>query len=127
VSRLTRSASYLLVLLLSFELAVWGGFLVGARPFGVAFPVAAVVAGVGNLGLGAAGGRIAQRTVGAVLPELVWLAVALALATMRPEGDTVVPATLRGYAFLAVGAIAGAVAIGLAMGRGATPQGQDGR
>ena len=127
MSRLTRSVAYALVLLLSLEVAVWGAFLVGVRPFGSAFPLAAVVAALGNLALGRAGSRVLQRGLGAVFPALIWLGVALVLASQRPEGDLVVTATLRGYAFLAVGAIAAAVSVGLATSHRATPEGPFGR
>jgi hypothetical protein len=127
VTRWAAAASFTLVVVLAVELAVWGCFLVAARPFGVGLPVAAVVALVGNLGLGVVGARILQRVVGAVVPGALWLVIVLRLASRTNEGDTLVPASLRGYAFLGVGAVAAAVAVGLAMGTRATPRGPDGR
>lgn len=126
MSRPARWASYALVLVLTVELAVWGAFLVGARPFGQAFPLAALVALVGNLVVGVAGGRVLGRQAGAVLPGVIWLVIALALGTRKQEGDVVVTSSLRGLAFLVTGAVAAVVAVGLA-DRAATPRGPAGR
>lgn len=125
---MSRVASYALVLVLGVELALWEAFLVAARPFGTALPLAAAVALVGNVAVGVAGGRVLGRPLGAVVPGVLWLGVALFLGTKTAEGDVVVTSTFRGMAFLLVGTAAAAVPIGLAAARregtfrsGATP------
>ena len=129
-SRAADAASYALVLVLTVELAVWGSFLVAARPLGHPLPVAALVAVVGNLALGLAGGRVLRRRLGAVVPGVLWLAIALTLGSARPEGDVVVTETFRGLAFLFAGTVAAAAPVallGVRPGPGATPGASGGR
>ncbi|MGZ6825344.1 MAG: DUF6113 family protein [Mycobacteriales bacterium] len=121
MTRVGTVAAYALVLVLAVELALWGAFLVGARPLGHALPVAALVALVGNLVVGRAGARVRGRRAGAVVPGGLGLAVALVLGSKRPEGDVVVTSTFRGLAFLFVGTLAAAAAAG------ATPGAPDSR
>lgn len=120
-----RGLIYLLVVLLSVELALWEAFLVAARPFGLALPVSAVLAGVGNLVVGLGGARVLRHPAGAAIPGVLWLSIALALGTGTAAGDRVVPGTWRGQAFLLIGTAAAAAAVGLAANArktGATPQ-----
>lgn len=98
---------YALVLLVALELAVLEAFLVAARPFGIALPLSATLAAVGNAVLGRAGARVLRRPLGAAVPGLVWLGVALSLGTRGPGGDTVVTNTWRGIAFLVAGGCLG--------------------
>ena len=56
-------ARYALVLVVALELAVGESFLVAARPFGMALPVSAVLAVVGNVTLGLLGARVLGRPV----------------------------------------------------------------
>ncbi|MEX2289976.1 MAG: hypothetical protein WD794_06575 [Mycobacteriales bacterium] len=107
------AASYALVLVLTLLFALWGAFLVPLRVGGVPLPVSWLLAAVGNGAVGWAGGRLLGRP-GAALPGLLWLAVALTLGSQRAEGDLIVPGTLPGVVFLLVGAVASAVAYGLA-------------
>lgn len=107
------AASYALVLVLTLLLAVWGAFLVPLRLWGVPLPVSWLLAAVGNGAVGWAGGRLLGPP-GAAFPGLLWLAVALTLGSQRAEGDLIVPGTLPGVGFLVVGAIASAVAFGVA-------------
>jgi len=100
------AATYLLVLVLSVELAVWGAFTVLLRVGGQPVPLGIAVAVVGNVVLGTWGGRVLGRRAGAIGPGLVWLVVVLQLASTRPEGDLVVVSGLRGFAFLIAGAVA---------------------
>jgi hypothetical protein len=111
-------ATYLLVLVVSVELAIAECFLTGARPWGHPLPVAAALAAVANPLLGYAGGRVLRRGAGAVLPGLVWLALVTLLGAQRPEGDVVVPSTARGWTLIAVGAVAAVIGGVL----GATPR-----
>jgi len=117
-------ARYALVLVVALELAVGESFLVAARPFGIALPVSAVLAVVGNVTLGLLGARVLGRPVGAALPGLVWLAVALVLGTKRAEGDVVVTSSWRGISFLVGGAAAaaGVMALSSAGKNRATPE-----
>ncbi len=104
---------------------MWEAFLVAARPLGLALPVSAVLAGVGNLVVGLAGARVLRHSVGAVLPRVLWLGIALALGTGTAAGDHVVPGDFRGTAFLLTGTAAAAAAgglAGIARKPGATPQ-----
>jgi hypothetical protein len=116
-SRVPVAIRYGLVLVVALELACWESFLTASRPFGRPVPVAAVLAAVGNLAVGAAGGRVLGRPLGAALPGLLWLAVALLLGTGTAAGDVIVPESGRGVAFLLVGAAAAAAAVALAAGR----------
>lgn len=125
-----RPVAYGLVLLLSLELAVWEAFLVAARPFGTAFPLAAVLAVAGNVLLARAGRQVSGRPMGAYGPSLVWLAVAVVLSLPGPGGDAVVPGTGRGVLWLVAGmlaSVAGAGLMGTNRASRATPQGQNGR
>jgi len=118
------------VLVLTVELAVWEAFLVAARPFGTGFPLAALLAVVGNVLLGVAGARVLGSRTGAVIPGVIWLAIALLLGSGRPEGDAVVPETVRGLAFLLLGTLAAAGVVGALRNQqdpGATPGSPDGR
>ena len=113
MTRAGTAFSYALVLVLTVELAVWEAFLVGARVFGQPLPVSALLAGVANIGLGVAGARVLRRRVGAVLPGVIWLGIALTLGTKRAEGDLVVTGSFRGLAFLLVGTVAAAAVVGV--------------
>jgi hypothetical protein len=108
-----RSLRYLLVLVVALELAVWECFFVAARPFGVALPVSAVVAVIGNVVLGLVGARVLERPVGAAIPGLVWLGPALAFGSSGIGGDRVVTSGWRGIAFLVAGAAAAAGVAGV--------------
>jgi hypothetical protein len=89
-----------------------GGFLV---------PVSVVAAVVGNLLLvDLVRSRTASRGV-AVLPALTWVAVAGAATMRRPEGDLLIVGSgglgAVGLAFLLLGVLAAAVAVGRALSR----------
>ena len=117
------AASYLLLVVVTLETALAECFLTAARPFGHPVPVAAAVAALVNPALGYAGGRVLRRTAGAVLPGFLWLVVVTVLGAQRAEGDVLVPATLRGYTLIGVGAVAAVIGGVL----GATPRGQTSR
>lgn len=103
--------TFALVLLLTALLAVWGAFLVPLRIGGVAAPVGVVVA-LANLPLCRAGAAALGRRAGAGVPMVLWCAIAFALSTQRSEGDLVITGSLRGLAFLLVGLLAAALAVG---------------
>ena len=109
-----RAWAYALLVLLTVLLALWGAFLVPFRVGGTLVPVSWVLAVVGNVALGRAGGRLGGTT-GAVVPGVVWLGFALVLSSQRSEGDLVVPGTAVGVGFLLTGAVASAVAFGSAV------------
>lgn len=115
------AAAYALVLLLSVLLALWGAFLVPLRVGGTLVPVSWVVALVGNVVLGSIGGRLLGK-LGAVVPVLLWLAVAFTLGSRRAEGDLVVPGSTPGLVFLLAGAVGGAVAYGVQVTRVSAPR-----
>jgi hypothetical protein len=117
-------AAYALVVVLAVELAVAEAFLVGLRVHGEALPVAAVVAAVGNVVLGRAGGKLVRASWGSVVPGVLWFLVVFPLGVAKAEGDVILTSDLRGYALLAVGSVA--VVVGAVGGR-ATPAGANGR
>lgn len=93
-------------------LAALESYLVPLRVGDSQVPLAAAMAVVGNIALTllmyrATGGRAVSA-----IPVALWLLVVLVLAARRPEGDLVVPGTWPGIAFLFLGAIAGAYALG---------------
>ena len=103
-----------LVLLLTVLLALWGAFLVPFRVGATVVPVSLVIAAVGNVLLGRAAARLVGST-GALLTGLLWIGIALVLASRRAEGDVVVPGGPVGLAFLLAGAVGSAVAYGAAV------------
>jgi hypothetical protein len=86
------------------------------RAGGVLVPVSVPAAVVGNLLLVAAAHRLSGSRLVAVLPALVWGAVALAASTRRAEGDLLVvgggAAGVVNLAFLLLGVVAAAFAVG---------------
>ncbi|HEU0102637.1 MAG TPA: DUF6113 family protein [Mycobacteriales bacterium] len=111
-TRRSAPAVFALVLLLTVLLALWGAFLVPLRLRGVPVPVGIALA-LATVPLCRAGGRALGRRAGAAVPMIVWTAIAVALSTRRSEGDLVITGSLRGLAFLAVGLLGAAVAVGL--------------
>lgn len=118
-------ACYVALTVLGGALGVWGAFLVPLRLVGGLEGLAVVVAVVGNLGAGLLGGLGTRTRLGAALPGLAWLVVAVLAGTGRQEGDVVVPGSVPhdpavgkvGMAFLLLGAIAAAVPVGVGPGR----------
>ncbi|MFF5265101.1 DUF6113 family protein [Actinomadura viridis] len=80
-------------------------------------PVAGLVLIAVNFGTALAAGRAMGGRLAAVIPTLVWAAVAFAMSVRRPEGDLVVPGTLTGYLFIIGGLVAGVVAMSLVPSR----------
>jgi hypothetical protein len=112
-----RGLRFALVLLLALEAGVWESFLVAARPLGHPLPVAAALAVLTNLALGTLGAAVLGRPLGAALPGLVWLVVVFWLGLTGPGGDKVVIQSGRGLSFLLLGAMAAALATGVADAR----------
>lgn len=117
---------FALVLLLTVLLCLWAAFLVPLRVDTTRVPVSLLIAGVGNVLLGRAGGRLLGAP-GVLVPGLLWLALAYTLGSQRSEGDLVVPGDLVGTLFLAVGTLGFAVAYALTPTRRTTPAPPGGR
>ena len=115
-TRAERGWAYVLVLLLTVLLALWGAFLVPLRVGGTLVPVSLVIAVVGNVLVGRAASRLAGSS-GALVTGGLWLALTLVLASRRAEGDVVVPGSAVGMGFLVTGALASAIAYGAAVVR----------
>ncbi|RBY79526.1 hypothetical protein DQ238_10005 [Geodermatophilus sp. TF02-6] len=130
-----RAAAALLVVVLAAWLALVEVFWLPLRVLGVLVPVSVVAAVVGNLLLVRLAARLTGSRALAVLPALTWLVVAVAASTRRPEGDLVVVGSGAlgwvGLAFLLVGVVAAASAVGRALAdpglrRGRTGSGSGG-
>jgi hypothetical protein len=96
-------------------------FWLPLRVAGVPVPVSVLAAVAGNLLLVAAARRMSGSRAVAVLPALVWLAVALAGAMRRPEGDLLITGgdaatQVVNLGFLLLGVVAAAFAVGRALG-----------
>lgn len=117
-------ACYLALIVLGAVLGIWGAFLVPLRLPGGVEGLSVAIAVVGNLGAGLLGGIGTGTRLGAGLPGLAWLVVAVLAGVSRPEGDLVVPGGLPadpgvgtvGMAFLLLGAVAAAIAVGIGPG-----------
>jgi hypothetical protein len=103
-----------------FVLAAWLAlvevFWLPLRIGAVPLPVSVLAAVIGNLLLVREAHRLSGSRLVAVVPALVWLAVAIAASIRRPEGDLVLVgggvAGAIGLAFLLLGVVAAAVAVG---------------
>jgi hypothetical protein len=94
-------------------------FWLPLRIGGLLVPLSVAGAVVGNLMLTAAALRLSGSRIVALLPALVWLAVAVAAMIRRPEGDLVITgggaAGIVNLAFLGLGVTAAAFAVGRAL------------
>jgi hypothetical protein len=110
----------LVVVVVAGWLALVEVFWLPLRVGGVPVPVSVVAAVVGNLLLVGWAHRWSGSRVVAVLPAVVWLVVALAASQRRPEGDLVIAgggvAGVFGIAFLLLGVVAAAFAVGRVLG-----------
>jgi hypothetical protein len=127
-SRMETGVAFALVLLLTVLLCLWAAFLIPLRVGGVRVPVSLLIACVGNALLGRAGGNL-LGVAGVLVPLMLWLGLAFLLGTPRAGGDLVVQGDLVGTAFLALGVLGFAVALGMTWGRqsAATPGAPPGR
>jgi hypothetical protein len=103
-----------------FVLAAWLAvvevFWLPLRVGPVPVPVSVLAAVIGNLLLVREAHRLSGSRLVAVVPAVVWLVVAIAASIRRPEGDLVLvggglPGAI-GLAFLLLGVVAAAVAVG---------------
>lgn len=109
-------AGVVLLTLCAMLLGLLELFLVPLRSGKVLIPVAVVLAIAGNVIVPALARSLVQRALGAVLPFLGWLAVAIAIGLVsRPEGDVILPGggyvAWVGYGVLLGGAVAGTIAM----------------
>jgi hypothetical protein len=106
----------LVFVVLSAWLALVEVFWLPLRIGLVPVPVSVLAAVVGNLMLVGGAHRLSGSRVVAVLPAVVWLTVAMAASIRRPEGDLILTgggaAGVVNLAFLLLGVLAAAVAIG---------------
>jgi hypothetical protein len=91
------------------------------RVGGVPVPVSVPAAVFGNLLLVDAARRLSGSRLVAVLPAVVWLAIAVSAAVRRPEGDLLLPGgdavtSTINLGFLLLGVVAAAFAVGRALG-----------
>ena len=123
-----RLGGALLVTVLAAWLALVEVFWLPLRVFGVPVPVSVVAAVVGNLLLVGLAARLTGSRLGAVLPAVVWLVVAVGASLRRPEGDLLlIGGGVLGFlslAFLLAGVVAAAFAVGKVL---AAPRGRGDR
>jgi len=111
VTRAFTVAIGLLMFLVAVEVAVLECFLLPSYLGPVPIPLSIPAAVAGNLALPTLALRLTGSRVVGVLPVLGWLMVAVVASVPRPEGDLIVTGSLRGLAFLLLGAVAGAYAV----------------
>lgn len=109
---LARILTVALVILAAVELAVLECFLLPLRIGSVPVPLSIPVAVLVNAGLPALAYRLTGSRAVAAMPVIAWTALVIVASVPRPEGDVIVTGTWRGIAFLILGAVAGAYAVG---------------
>ncbi|NEK57960.1 hypothetical protein GCU56_08755 [Geodermatophilus sabuli] len=114
-----RLPAGLLVVAVAAELALVEVFWLPLRVGGVLVPASPVAAVAGNLLLVPLAFRLTGSRLVAAAPALVWLVIAVAGSLRRPEGDLLVTgggaAGFVNLAFLLLGVIAAAFAVGRVM------------
>ncbi|TFV89979.1 hypothetical protein [Blastococcus sp. CT_GayMR16] len=115
-----RVVGGLLVLVVAVWMALVEVFWLPLRLGGVLFPVSVVAAVVANLLLPRLALRLSGSRLVAALTGIAWLVVVVAAMIRRPEGDLVIAgggATgVVNLAFLLLGVLAAAFAVGRALG-----------
>ena len=111
LSSVSRLAAVAMLSFLAGLLAIVGAFLV-PHTLLPGLSAGVVIAVVGNFVVGTEGRRTTGSAVGAVIPGVTWLVVALALAGGRREGDVVLTSSTASIGFLLLGAMSWAIAIG---------------
>ena len=109
--RWVRPASYVVVLVLTLLLAIWGAFLVPLHIGSVPVPLGLALA-LAVIPLGLAGGRLVGHRRGVAGPVLVWLFTAALFSSQRREGDLVITNSGFGIGFLLLSMLGGAFSIG---------------
>jgi hypothetical protein len=113
----------LLTVVVAGWLALVEVFWLPLRIGGVPVPGSILGAVVGNVLLVRAALLISGSRVVASLPAVVWLVVAFAAMGRRAEGDLVITSGGVNLAFLALGLLAAALAVGLVLGGAARAAG----
>ena len=116
---IVTALTYMMVLVAGLLLALLGAFHVASRPafLGFHWPVAVLVAVVGNLGLGLLAGWGLTGRGGAAVAFLGWI-VGVGIVMFGGSDDVVIggsPGDWVPLGFLVAGAVAGVVAVVLAM------------
>ena len=128
MSRARQWSGGVLAVVVAVWLATAEVFWLPLRMGGVLLPVSVVVAVVGNLLLPRLALRLSASRVVAALTGVAWLVVVVAAMIRRPEGDLLITgggATgVVNLAFLMLGVLAAAFAVGRALGGPAAPAGQ---
>jgi hypothetical protein len=109
-------ATTVALLAVALLLALLGAFLSPAEPhvLHVPVPVGVLIAVFGNLVVGIGGAWGTGTRMAPALTGLAWAVVAFVMGVRRPDGDLVVPGSgWHGVAYLYLGLIAAAVAIGI--------------
>jgi hypothetical protein len=103
-----------LLIVLGAVVGVAGVFVHGmsARVAGIPLPFGLVVALAGSAGLFVIGGLAVGERSGVLLPVLAWALTTLLFFVGRPEGDVVLDGTASGVAYLFLGTIVAAMAVG---------------
>ncbi|HEX2313230.1 MAG TPA: DUF6113 family protein [Thermomonospora sp.] len=101
--------AYGMLALLGLILGVLGSFHFGWRTG--AFPLAALALVALNFALPWAAGRLMGTKPAAATPWVTWMAVVIAMAAERSEGDLVVTGDSAGYLFIVGGMVAGGLAV----------------
>jgi len=109
--RAVRGIGGALIVVAAVEAALLECFLLPSWIAGVPVPVSIPAAMAGNIVLPVLARRVTGSRVVAALPVLAWLVVVFVAAVPRAEGDLIVTGTLRGMAFLLLGALAGAYGV----------------
>jgi hypothetical protein len=119
-SGLARAGEAVAVVVAAAWLALVEVFWLPLRVAGVLVPISVVAAVVGNLMLVALALRLTGSRLLAVLPALVWVAVAVGAMVRRPEGDLILTGIgalgVVNLAFLLLGVTAAAFAVGRTLG-----------
>lgn len=116
---MSDAALYAALLLATVVVVVWGAVLTALRVGGVPVPVGLAVALL-VVPIVRTGGRLWPRRLGAAVPALLWVGIAVALGSRTPEGDLVLVGGI-GLGFLAISALGAAGAV--SSWRPATPRG----
>ena len=120
MSRARQWSGGVLALVVAVWLATVEVFWLPLRMGGVLLPVSVVVAVVGNLLLPRLALRLSASRLVAALTGVAWLVVVVAAMIRRPEGDLLITgggATgVVNLAFLMLGVLAAAFAVGRALG-----------
>jgi hypothetical protein len=115
----TRVGWGVAVVAVAVWLALVEVFWLPLRVGGILLPLSVPAAVVGNLLLVGTAMKLTRWRLVAVLPAVVWLVVVVAGTVRRPEGDLVISGRGAlgsvGLAFLLLGALAAAVAVGRAL------------